>query len=134
MVRINNSVFKRLHGITRLLDSNLTVQLHFLLTMAKMSSPKSINLAKRDRLIEFTDAARNLPTLVISLNPRTGKQVAFIENGASKRKVQWMTLWDEVIQWCLTCVQNAKSLNGSLTKIDLPLWKELKELGSDWWA
>ncbi|OBT54817.1 hypothetical protein VE04_05016 [Pseudogymnoascus sp. 24MN13] len=99
-----------------------------------MSGPKSVNLAKRDRLIEFTDAARNLPTLVISLNPRTGKQVAFIENGTNKRKVQWMTLWDEVIHWCLTCVHNAKSSNVSLTRIDLPLWKEPKELGSEWWA
>lgn len=133
MVRLN-SVLKRLHGITCLPDSSLTVQLHCLLTKAKMSGPKSVNLAKRDRLIEFTDAARNLPTLVISLNPRTGKQVAFIENGANKRKVQWMTLWDEVIHWCLTCVHNAKSSNVSLTRIDLPLWKEPKELGSEWWA
>lgn len=78
-------------------------------------------MAKRDRLIEFTEAPRNLPTLVTSLNPRTGKQVAFIENGTNKRKVQWTTLWGEVIQWCLTCVQNAKSSNGSLTRIDLPL-------------
>ena len=77
--------------------SSLTVQLHLLLTKAKMTGPKSVNLAKRDRLIDLTEAARDLPTIVISLQPRAEKKVAFIENGAKRRKVQWLTSWDDVV-------------------------------------
>jgi hypothetical protein len=91
-------------------------------------------MAKRDRLIDLTDAAKEIPTLVISLEPRTARQVAFIENGSKQRKVQWMTTWGEVIQWCLTSVQNAISLNRTLTKLNLPLWEEPRQLNSDWWA
>ena len=115
-------------------DSSLTVQLHLLLTKAKMTGPKSVNLAKRDRLIDLTKAARDLPTLVISLQPRTEKKVAFIENGAKRRKVQWLTSWNDVVQWCLTCVQSAKSSNSVPTKLDLPPWEEPRQLDSDWWA
>ena len=116
MVCRNNSLacFPR---ITSLPDSSLTIQLHILLTRTKMSGPRSVNLAKRDRLIDPTDAAKGLPTFVISLNPRTEQHVTFIENGANHRKVQWMTLWSEVIQWCLACARNAKSSNARITSL-----------------
>ncbi|KAH8878579.1 hypothetical protein GQ53DRAFT_850155 [Thozetella sp. PMI_491] len=75
-------------------DSLSTLQLLILVTRAKMRGPKSVNMAKRDRLIDFNDTARNLPTLVITLNPRTEEKVAFIECGKKHRKVSWMTSWN----------------------------------------
>lgn len=99
-----------------------------------MAGPRSVTLAKKDHLVNLAGQAKDIPTLVISLNPRSHGQTALIENGSKQRKVQWISTWGQFLLWCLQSIERAVSSDYAIVKIHLPGWKGLARLDEEWWA